>query len=75
MNLDLHLIEKAAHLLHGNFVVNSDFLRHGAGYFPILGCFLQLRGNFFFLQDRTLLPNPFLPFTGKESDVEIIVSV
>jgi hypothetical protein len=70
MNLDLHLIEKIAHLFHGNLVVDSDFLRQGAGYLPIFGGFLQLGGNVFFLQNRTLLPAPSLLFTEEERDDE-----
>ena len=54
MDLDLHLIENISHLLHGNFIFDSDFLRHGAWYLTILACFLEQDDNFFFFQNSIL---------------------
>ncbi len=70
MNLDLHLVEKISHLLHGNFIVNGDFLRQSAGNLPILGRFIQLGGNFFLLQDSN---PPLEPFPSPLREKKVMV--
>jgi hypothetical protein len=67
-DFDFHLIEKISHLVHGNFIFAGDFLSHGTGNFSILGCFLQLGGNFFLFQDPILLWRVSSPLLRKEGD-------